>query len=38
VGFVYLRSGALSADWIAAEYANLDAPATFYTVGSQEET
>jgi uncharacterized protein (TIGR02217 family) len=38
VGFVYLRSGALSADWIAAEYANLDDPATFYTVGSQEET
>lgn len=31
-----LYSGALSADWIDAEYSNQNAPTTFYTVGSQE--
>lgn len=36
IGFVYLRDGVLSADWIAAEYSNLNAPASFYTVGSEE--
>lgn len=36
VGFVYLRDGELSADWIAAEYSNLDAPGSFYSVGSEE--
>lgn len=30
VGFAYLRAGVLSADWIAAEYANLSTPSTFY--------
>lgn len=36
LGFVYLRSGVLSANWIAAEYSNLNAPGSFYTVGSEE--
>jgi len=36
IGFYYLRPSALSADWIAAEYSNLNAPASFYTVGSEE--
>lgn len=36
LGFFYLRSGELSADWIAAEYANVTTPATFYSVGSEE--
>jgi hypothetical protein len=31
-GYVYLRNGILSADWIAAEYANLADPSTFYSV------
>lgn len=31
-----LYSGALSNDWIDAEYSNQNAPTTFYTVGSQE--
>lgn len=34
LGFVYLRDEALSADWIAAEVANMHAPNTFYSVGS----
>jgi hypothetical protein len=32
VGFVYLRSGELSAAWIAAEDLNLRTPGSFYTV------
>jgi hypothetical protein len=36
LGFVYLRSGILSAQWIAAEHANTNSPGTFYSVGAQE--
>lgn len=32
IGFVYLYPGVLSDDWVAAEWANLDDPASFYTV------
>jgi hypothetical protein len=32
LGLVYLRGQALSADWLAAEYANLSSPSAFYTV------
>lgn len=32
IGFVYLRPAALSADWLAAEYSNLNAPGSFYSV------
>lgn len=32
-----VRSDAVSADWITAEYTNQSTPSTFYTVGSQEE-
>jgi hypothetical protein len=32
VGFVYLRPSVLSADWIAAEYSNLNAPSSFYSI------
>jgi hypothetical protein len=35
LGFVYLYPGVLSAAWIAAEYENLNTPATFYTVGAE---
>jgi hypothetical protein len=35
VGFAYCRAGVLSDDWIAAEYDNLSAPATFSTVGAE---
>lgn len=36
VGFYYLRASELSADWIAAEYANLADPGSFYSIGSEE--
>jgi len=36
LGFVYLRASELSADWIAAEYSNLGAPESFYTIGTEE--
>jgi hypothetical protein len=32
LGFAYLRGSALSADWRAAEYSNLNAPASFYSI------
>lgn len=32
IGFVYARVGVLSDAWIAAEYANLNTPGTFYSV------
>ena len=32
LGFVYLRPSVLSADWIAAEYSMINAPASFYTI------
>ena len=32
IGFVYLTGAALSEAWIAAEYANLNAPGSFYSV------
>lgn len=32
VAFAYLRAEELSADFIAAEYSNLNAPASFYTI------
>jgi hypothetical protein len=32
VGFAYARPGVLSDDWIAAEYANLNNPSSFYTL------
>lgn len=35
VGFAYIRHSVLSADWIAAEYSNLNAPTSFYAVGSE---
>jgi hypothetical protein len=35
VGFAYLYPGVLSADWIAAEYDNLNAPGDFYSVGAE---
>lgn len=38
VGFVYLYPGVLSADYLAAEYANLNAPGSFYSVGSETAT
>jgi hypothetical protein len=31
-GFVYLRPSVLSANWLAAEYSNLNAPSSFYSV------
>lgn len=34
VGYVYLYPGVLSDEWIAAEYANLNDPASFYSVGA----
>jgi hypothetical protein len=34
VGFVYLRGEVLPAAWLAAEYANLNAPGSFYSVTS----
>lgn len=37
LGFVYLRDGELSAEWIAAEYANISSPSDFYIVGNPEE-
>ncbi|WP_119305049.1 LamG-like jellyroll fold domain-containing protein [Dongia deserti] len=36
VGFVYLRAGALSADWIAAEYSNVNDPGGFYSIGGEQ--
>jgi len=35
IGFTYLRMSALSDDWIAAEYSNLNAPGSFYTIGAE---
>lgn len=35
VGYVYLRHQVLSADWIAAEYSNINNPTGFYSVGSE---
>jgi len=35
IGFVYLRPSALSNDWIAAEYSNINAPASFYSLGPE---
>jgi hypothetical protein len=35
IGFAYLRPSALSNDWIAAEHSNLNAPASFYSIGSE---
>ncbi|MEJ6845072.1 putative Ig domain-containing protein [Sinorhizobium fredii] len=35
VGFAYLRMNALSDAWIAAEYSNLNAPASFYSIGAE---
>lgn len=32
IGFVYLRGEVLSDDWIAAEYLNLNTPASFYSI------
>lgn len=32
VGFAYLRPSVLSADWIAAEYSNLNNPSAFYSI------
>lgn len=32
IGFAYVRRGLLSADWLAAEYSNLNAPASFYSI------
>jgi hypothetical protein len=32
VGFAYLRDGELPADWIAAEYANMNTPESFYLI------
>lgn len=32
VGFAYLRGDALSADWLAAEWDNLNSPSTFYAI------
>ncbi|QNH35026.1 hypothetical protein IG197_19945 [Aminobacter sp. SR38] len=32
INFVYLRNGALSANWIAAEDKSWRTPATFYTI------
>lgn len=32
IGYVYLRSGELSAAWLAAEYLSWETPASFYTV------
>lgn len=32
LGYGYIRSGVLSDGWIATEFANLNAPATFYTI------
>jgi hypothetical protein len=32
IAHAYVRSGALTADFIAAEYANMQSPATFYTI------
>jgi len=32
IGFVYLRSGVLSADWLAAEYDNISDPGAFYSI------
>jgi hypothetical protein len=32
IGFVYLRGSALTAAWIAGEYANLNSPNTFYAI------
>lgn len=32
IGFAYLRSGVLSANWLAAEYLNLNAPGTFLDI------
>lgn len=34
IGLSYLRSGVLSAQWIASESANLGSPSTFYSVGA----
>lgn len=36
VGLAYLRMSALSDDWIAAEYSNLSAPGSFYTIGAEQ--
>lgn len=36
IGFYYLRASELSAAWIAAEYANINAPGSFYGVGSEQ--
>lgn len=35
-GFLYARVGILSDSWIAAEYSNLSAPASFYSLGPEE--
>jgi hypothetical protein len=32
IGYTYLRNGALTADWLAAEYASWHSPSTFYSV------
>lgn len=36
INFVYLRSGVLSADWLAAETSNWLTPSGFYTIGSEQ--
>lgn len=35
IGFAYLRMSALSDDWVAAEYSNLNAPSGFYSIGAE---
>jgi hypothetical protein len=34
LGYAYLRAAALSGDWIAAEYDNLNSPSAFYSVST----
>lgn len=36
IGFVYVRSGTLSNDWVAAEYSNLNQPSSFYNALVEE--
>lgn len=35
IGFVYLRPSVLTANWLAAEYSNINAPGSFYSVGPE---
>lgn len=35
-GYAFLRNSVLSADWMAADYANLNDPSNFYTVTSDD--